>query len=83
MASLIARVVLQSQRNLPSVLPKRGVVLTTKNGGVAAKPEQVKFPMTKLMLCLGPFTYFGISLAKNGAAFLEENDIFVPEDDDD
>ncbi len=83
MASFITRAVLQSQRNIQSILPKRNIAYYTKTGGVVEKPDQVKFPMTKIMLVLGPFTYCGIALAKNGAAFLEENDIFVPEDDDD
>jgi len=63
-------------------VPSRGIVYT-HSGGVLTHPEQVKFGLIKATAVVVPWLWFGATLSKNGAAFLEENDIFVPEDDDD
>jgi len=64
------------------LVPKRNVVYT-ESGGVIEQPEQVKFGLVKVFAVSIPFLWAGATLSKNGAAFLEENDIFVPDDDDD
>jgi hypothetical protein len=55
----------------------------TSSGGFMHKPDQTRFALIKVMAVVFPFLYAGATLSKNGAAFLEENDIFVPDDDDD
>lgn len=46
------------------------------------KPQIDRLGAVKALVIAVTFTYFGALLSKKGAAFLEENDIFVPEDDD-
>ena len=61
----------------------RNMSVYTETGGINPKPSQVNFALPKVVLVTFPFLYLGASLSKSGAAFLEENDIFVPDDDDD
>lgn len=51
----------------------------------AYHPIPVRRPLSLSLstLVLGVGVYIGARLAQWGAAFLEENDIFVPEDEDD
>ncbi|KAJ8037063.1 Essential MCU regulator, mitochondrial [Holothuria leucospilota] len=56
---------------------------TTSYGGIQEMPTQTRFGLIKTIFVSVPFLYFGATISKEGAAFLEENDIFVPEDDDD
>lgn len=58
-------------------------VVYTETGGVLEKPPQVRFGVIKVMAVALPFIYIGGTLSMMGAAFLEENDIFVPQEDDD
>ena len=53
----------------------------TSSGGVNEKPVQTRFGVPKALIVVLPFIYFGATISKNGAAFLEENEIFVPEDE--
>ena len=46
-------------------------------------PPKVKLGLAKVCAVIVPFIYIGAILSKNGAEFLEEWNIFVPEDDDD
>ena len=64
-------------------ISKRSECVYTGTGAILPKPEQIKFPVVKAMAVAFPFLYTGMMLSKNAAAFLEENDIFVPDDDDD
>uniref|UniRef100_A0A0L8FW51 Essential MCU regulator, mitochondrial n=1 Tax=Octopus bimaculoides TaxID=37653 RepID=A0A0L8FW51_OCTBM len=57
--------------------------VTTTTGAMLNKPPVTKFSMIKIMSTVVPFLYLGASVSRKGAAFLEENDIFVPDDDDD
>ena len=47
------------------------------------KPEVQRLGIVKVFACAIPGIYIGATVAREGAAFLEENDIFVPDDDDD
>lgn len=58
-------------------------IVYAENGTILPKPEQTRFPLVKIILTVVPFLYVGATLSKTGAAFLEENEIFVPDDDDD
>ncbi len=61
----------------------RKLAVYTGTGAVLPKPVQVKLPIGRVLMVVFPFMWAGATLSRNGAAFLEENDIFVPEDDDD
>lgn len=50
---------------------------------VKAKPQSSKFGILKASIIITPCVYFGGMLSKNLASFLEEWNIFVPDDDDD
>lgn len=58
-------------------------VVYTETGGLLDKPEQVRFGLVKVLAVAIPFIYLGGTISMKGAAFLEENDIFVPQEDDD
>jgi len=57
-------------------------VLTAPSGAVFPEPKKFQFPLLKVFLVLTPGVYIGAAIAKNGATILEENEIFVPTDDD-
>ncbi len=79
----------ESSQKVLKMMQKETVILRrvqpvyTATGGLLPKPEQIRFPVLKVLCVALPFLYTGATLSKNAAAFLEENDIFVPEDDDD
>lgn len=54
----------------------------TKSGGILSKPEKTSFGLLKVTCMVVPFLYLGGMISREGAAWLEENDIFSPEDDD-
>ncbi|XP_071797694.1 essential MCU regulator, mitochondrial-like isoform X2 [Asterias amurensis] len=56
---------------------------TTETGALLAKPTTINLGLSKIVLVTVPFLYLGATISKEGAAFLEENDIFIPDDDDD
>ncbi|KAK8758139.1 essential MCU regulator, mitochondrial-like [Amblyomma americanum] len=53
------------------------------SGAMLPEPETSNFGVLKALLTVLPGLYIGATISKEGAAFLEENDIFVPDDDDD
>ena len=57
--------------------------VTSESGAILERPEQTRFGVVKALAVVIPFLWTGATVSKNGAAFLEENDIFVPDDDDD
>lgn len=77
------RLFVQKQRSGSNITPSRNVQVFTEAGGVRPKPETISFGLAKVLIVTIPFLIFGATISKNGAAFLEENEIFVPEDDDD
>lgn len=69
-------------QNTTQIIQKR--TLTCKEtGAFLPEPEVTKFSMIKILAMVFPFLYAGATVAKECAAFLEDNDIFVPDDDDD
>lgn len=60
----------------------RGMVTTTK-GELLPPPLKTRFGLVKVLSAAVPGIIVGATLAKNGAAWLEENEIFIPDDDDD
>jgi len=49
---------------------------------IKQEPTSTKIGSTKLLLVVGPCIYFGGRLGKSLAEFLDEWNIFCPEDDD-
>lgn len=58
-------------------------LVTSSRGEILAQPEKVSFGTVKILLAAVPGILVGATAAKNGAAWLEENEIFIPDDDDD
>lgn len=54
-----------------------------RSGAVKPMPEEIPFGLLGIfgMVCAGLFV--GAAISKNIANFLEENELFVPSDDDD
>jgi len=50
---------------------------------IPAYPVRKSLGLTKFVVVCAPFIYIGGMISMYGAAFLEDYDIFVPEDDDD
>lgn len=57
--------------------------ICSETGALVEEPGKVAFGVVKVIMTVTPGLYLGATLSKQGAAFLEENDIFVPEEDDD
>uniref|UniRef100_L7M1Q4 Essential MCU regulator, mitochondrial n=1 Tax=Rhipicephalus pulchellus TaxID=72859 RepID=L7M1Q4_RHIPC len=53
------------------------------SGAIMPEPETSNTGLLWVLLTVLPGLYIGATISKEGAAFLEENDIFVPDDDDD
>ena len=64
-------------------IPSRNTQVFRDTGAVCEKPDHVRLGIFKVLVVVCPFVFIGATISKNGAAFLEENDIFVPDDDDD
>ncbi|XP_019877405.1 essential MCU regulator, mitochondrial [Aethina tumida] len=56
---------------------------TSKSGSILQEPHTTSFGLLKLVLTVVPGLLIGAAISKNIANFLEENDLFVPSDDDD
>ena len=70
----------------PFVKPQKFQRLLHNRNGPALideAPSQVRLGLVKVLAVVIPFLYLGAVASKHGAEFLEEWDIFVPEDDDD
>lgn len=57
--------------------------ISTPTGAIPPKPAREFLGITKLVIITIPFLYLGGMISMHGASFLEDYDIFVPEDDDD
>jgi hypothetical protein len=78
----VRKILHNPMKNNVNVAQKRTVVYSD-SGAILPKPEQMRFPLPKVLLAVVPFLTTGAVLSKNGASILEEMEIFVPEDDDD
>ena len=61
----------------------RSVSKRNTSSTVNSRPYTFKWGVIPVTLVSVPMCYFGAMVAKRGAAFLEEWNIFVPDDDDD
>jgi len=82
-----------SRRFLPQILKKyidsnikqinsTRSLLTSPSGAIYPEPKKFSFPFFKVFLVLSPGVYIGAAIAKHGATILEENEIFIPTDDE-
>jgi len=58
-------------------------VVYSESGALLARPERVPFGVIKVLVVVGVSVFIGGTISKNGAEFLEEHDLFVPDEDDD
>ncbi|KAH8280393.1 hypothetical protein KR018_005475 [Drosophila ironensis] len=54
-----------------------------RSGAIKPKPEEMPFGLLAIFCAVIPGLFVGATISKNVANFLEENDLFVPADDDD
>ena len=55
----------------------------TETGGILSEPKKQPFGFIPVLMTFFPFLYIGATIGKEFAAWMEENEIFVPDDDDD
>eukprot|EP00794_Sanderia_malayensis_P008923 gene8923-9875_t len=81
------RRILSSTRSFPSkaVQQQRKMAFSSaaKEEVIEEAPALMRWGILKISIISIPFMYFGAMLSKRGAEFLEEWNIFVPEDDED
>lgn len=53
---------------------------STRAGAVRAQPKQTKFGIFKVLFTVIPLALFGASVSNRGAEFLEDSEIFIPND---
>ncbi|CAD5115322.1 unnamed protein product [Dimorphilus gyrociliatus] len=73
----------KTQKNLSSIQQQRFMSIVRESGALENPPHLTRFSISKVMTVVLPFIFGGAYISKSVAAFLEENDIFVPSDDDD
>ncbi|XP_023165093.2 essential MCU regulator, mitochondrial [Drosophila hydei] len=54
-----------------------------RSGAFKPKPAEMPFGLFAILCAVIPGLFVGATISKNVANFLEENDLFVPSDDDD
>ncbi|XP_017146456.1 essential MCU regulator, mitochondrial [Drosophila miranda] len=54
-----------------------------RSGALKPKPDEMPFGLFAIFCAVIPGLFIGATISKNVANFLEENDLFVPSDDDD
>ena len=54
-----------------------------ETGSINPVPKWYRFGILKVLLCVTSFVLLGSYISQSTAEFLEDNEIFVPEDDDD
>ncbi|BFG03443.1 essential MCU regulator mitochondrial [Drosophila madeirensis] len=54
-----------------------------RSGALKPKPDEMPFGIFAIFCAVIPGLFIGATISKNVANFLEENDLFVPSDDDD
>ena len=55
----------------------------SESGALLERPQRVPFGLLKVLAVVGVSVFIGGTISKNGAEFLEEHDLFVPDEDDD
>lgn len=58
-------------------------IVSKQSGAFFPQPKQVPLGLIRVIITVIPGLLVGASISKTIANFLEENDLFVPSDDDD
>lgn len=66
-----------------NAITARRTAITSRSGAVLPEPQREPFGLFRVVLGVVVGVMIGATLSKNIANFLEENDLFVPSDDDD
>ncbi|XP_055373075.1 essential MCU regulator, mitochondrial [Condylostylus longicornis] len=54
-----------------------------RSGALKPKPDRMPFGIVSVVCAVVPGLFIGAAISKSVANFLEENDLFVPSEDDD
>lgn len=67
-----------------SAIVRIGVFLSLiqDSGSLRDRPTSIKLGWLQSLLAVIPFLYLGSVISREGAAYMEEYEIFVPSDDD-
>lgn len=71
-----------NKTQLINLVQKRTMVCK-ETGALLPKPQKTQFGLIKVGITTAPFLTLGTIMGREGASFLEESEIFVPDDDDD
>ncbi|XP_022228932.2 essential MCU regulator, mitochondrial [Drosophila obscura] len=66
-----------------SIIQRRHMSIYYRSGALKPKPEEMPFGLFAIFCAVIPGLLIGATISQNVANFLEENDLFVPSDDDD
>ncbi|XP_030554287.1 essential MCU regulator, mitochondrial [Drosophila novamexicana] len=66
-----------------NIVRRRMSGVTFRSGAFKPKPSEMPFGLLAIFCAVIPGLFVGATISKNVANFLEENDLFVPADDDD
>ena len=84
MSSLVLRRLLHRPSYVRRLFISGRTVTTTESGAILPNPPKpYSFGLLRVAIITGTFTYCGAMLAKYFADYLETENIFVPDDDDD
>ncbi|EDW48408.1 essential MCU regulator, mitochondrial [Drosophila sechellia] len=78
----VSRRVAEHPHNL-RILQRHMSSVYFRSGAIKPKPEEMPFGLLAIFCAVIPGLFVGATISKNVANFLEENDLFVPADDDD
>ncbi|EEB15212.1 conserved hypothetical protein [Pediculus humanus corporis] len=82
LSSFIQRVKLFKFSYYNNKIFKRTVIVK-ESGALYTEPKQVPLGLIRVIFTVIPGLLIGATISKTIANFLEENDLFVPSDDDD
>uniref|UniRef100_A0A336MPI5 Essential MCU regulator, mitochondrial n=1 Tax=Culicoides sonorensis TaxID=179676 RepID=A0A336MPI5_CULSO len=77
------RVFLLKSLNLENLLQQRRQKITYRSGAFKPMPTSAPYGLVGLVCTVVPGLLIGAAISKNMASFLEENELFVPSDEDD
>lgn len=69
--------------NISNDLMTRKMAIATRSGAILPEPKPQPFGIVGVVFGVVLGVLIGATISKNIANFLEENDLFVPSDDDD
>lgn len=77
---MVLRRMINRARNAPR---SQRALVTDSAGAYLEPPHFTNWAPLKFIACTIPFVAIGSLISKHGAKFLEEYELFVPDDDDD